>query len=326
MFEMLLKPKTLLRRPYLMGLFALFAVSVAVILSLKIFPESSSFLVVVFTIIPVIPVMVKLIEHEEYILEHSRHLLRAHPIITIYAWYFLGVVVAFAAWFLLLPAATGQTVFSEQTGAIYDFRGPSGFALLEHGDPVNPVSTIECDPVIVERMSRHGVDRCEAVDFNKDHIEEFLFYKDGQREFILELKEYQQDRENYRPIPYRAFLLRHILFNNLQIFLFVMLTSFIFGAGALFVITWNASIVGVFMADMFTQGMSKLSLAGFLVHGVPEFVSFFVAALAGGILSVVFLRHKPSDPQFKRIVLDFGILCAFSVLLLFIAAFLEVYL
>jgi hypothetical protein len=316
MLEMILKPIKIQHHPILMGLVAFISVSIAIILSWKIFPESSSILLITFTIIPAIPLMVKLIENEEYSLTHSKNIFRKHKIINIYGWYFGGLVLAFMIWYLILPPAISDNVFSEQMSAIYDFRGPSGFAVYR-----DTILDMKCDAELVER---YGGKHCEVVDFDKDYIEEYLFYENEKPSFLVELGPLQSQGDNYKPIEYKKFLLKHIFSNNIRILLFALLTSFIFGAGALFVITWNASIVGVFMGHM-VYNLSALELAGFFIHGVPEFLSFFLAAIAGGVLSVAIIKHKPSDKDFKIILKDFIILCTISIVILLIAAALEVY-
>ena len=317
MLELLLRPVRVRHHPMLMALLAFLSVSIAIILSWKIFPESSSLILVTFTIIPAIPIMVKLIEHEEYRLERSKNLFRKHQIINIYGWYFLGLILAFMLWYLLLPAPVSDRMFAEQRRAIYDFRGPSGFSTYSY----DPILDMKCDADIVTYF---GGGKCEVVDFDKDYIEEYLFYEDGDPAFIVELGAFQRDMRNYRPQQYEPFLIRHIFSNNIRILLFALLTSFIFGAGALFVITWNASIVGVFFGHMIFE-VSWLELANFFLHGIPEFLSFFLAAIAGGVLSVGLIRHHYRDPEFRTILKDCLILFAISVGVLLAAAVLEVY-
>jgi hypothetical protein len=323
MLELLLQPVRIRHHPYLMAVVAFFSVCIATIVSWKIFPESTSLLLITFTIIPIIPIMVKLIEKEEYVLERTRKIVLHHKIIIVFVWYFIGVVLGVLFWMLFLPSPLAHAMFSEQIDAIYDFRGPSGFSTYEAAvTEQEGIYNQECDPQIVEE---YGMRYCEVVDFDKDYVEEYLFYEAGERSFIVEPGKLQHNRGSYEPVGYNAYLLRHIFGNNLIILLFVLLTSFIFGAGAIFVLTWNASIVGVFIGKMIREGMAFPEIAGFFIHGVPEFISFFIAAIAGGILGVVMVRHKPKDKEFLRIIRDAVVFFGLSVVILAIAALLEVF-
>lgn len=134
-----------------------------------------------------------------------------------------------------------------------------------------------------------------------------------------------------------------IFFNNVKVLIFAILFSFIYGAGAIFIMTWNASVIaaaiGLFVrsslanyADVF--GFEKLcvyfqvSTAGllkYLPHGIPEILAYFTAALAGGIISVAVIRHDLGTAKFEHIILDSADLLLISIGLLFIAAIIEVW-
>ena len=60
-----------------------------------------------------------------------------------------------------------------------------------------------------------------------------------------------------------------------------------------------------------------------MLHGIPEMLGFFIAALAGGILSVVIIRHQFKDRYFVKILGDSLLLFGVSVVLIFIAALIE---
>lgn len=134
-----------------------------------------------------------------------------------------------------------------------------------------------------------------------------------------------------------------IFFNNLRVLILSILFSFFLGAGAIFILTWNAAIIGVAIGSFIRP---KLILAnellgaerlvsyfqtistGFLMyslHGVVEIAAYFVAALAGGIISVAIIRKDFRSAKFESIVYDVTILFILSVFLLLIAALLEVF-
>ena len=93
-----------------------------------------------------------------------------------------------------------------------------------------------------------------------------------------------------------------IFYSNMGVILFSVLFSFFFGAGAIFILAWNASVIGAAMGVFIRNNLgvyaSKLGFASisnymqtfsigllrYSIHGIPEVVSYFVASLAGGIL------------------------------------------
>ncbi|HII72238.1 TPA: hypothetical protein HA265_05785, partial [Candidatus Woesearchaeota archaeon] len=130
-----------------------------------------------------------------------------------------------------------------------------------------------------------------------------------------------------------------ILMNNLKILIFCFLLSFFFGAGSIFILTWNASVVavaiGVFIRNEILSklgptvstyfGIVSLGIMKYMTHGIVEIIAYFVGALAGGILSVAVIRHDFNTPEFKKVLLDATDGMAISVILLFIAAMIEVF-
>ena len=117
-----------------------------------------------------------------------------------------------------------------------------------------------------------------------------------------------------------------ILENNVYVMIFTLLFSFIFGAGAIFVLAWNASVIASAVA-IFAQyqiGDLPLGLARYMIHGIPEILAYFVTALAGGIFGVGFLRHSIQDKKFLRVVQNVFLLLFIAILILVFAAFVEV--
>ena len=88
----------------------------------------------------------------------------------------------------------------------------------------------------------------------------------------------------------------YILENNGGVLLFTIVLSLLYGAGAIFIIAWNASILGVFFGEMFLMGQHLKSfgfLQGMLIgHGPPELFSYVFGALAGAVLSAMISKGK----------------------------------
>ena len=110
-----------------------------------------------------------------------------------------------------------------------------------------------------------------------------------------------------------------ILFNNLKIVILALILSLIYGAGALMILTWNASVLGVFLAQ---QG---LQLWKYLPHAGLEFLGFFAASIAGGILSAGIEKHEVGTKNFKHVYEDALFLAIAAVLIIILAAIVEVY-
>ncbi len=123
---------------------------------------------------------------------------------------------------------------------------------------------------------------------------------------------------------YQSFLA--ILLNNLQVMMFSFLFSFAFGAGAVFIIVWNAAILGVFIGQL-SKNIFELPFISllFIPHGIPEIAAYLLAGLAGGIISAAIVRKIPTHTM-ETIILDAFKMMTLAVALVFIAAGIEVYL
>lgn len=133
-------------------------------------------------------------------------------------------------------------------------------------------------------------------------------------------------------------LFTKILFNNLKVLTFCILFSLFYGAGAIFVLTWNASVIATAMgafiknnlassSSVFSAHVSSfgLSMVRYFTHGIPEIVAYFVAALAGGIISVAIVKKDYRTENLYKIMLDVSNLIIISVVILIIAAAIETY-
>ena len=130
-----------------------------------------------------------------------------------------------------------------------------------------------------------------------------------------------------------------ILSHNLEILVLCILFSFIYGLGAIFIITWNSTVLGVAIgsfikAELATlasvtttqySGIVAMSILRFAIHGIPEILAFFTAGLAGGIISVAVIRHHLFSKKANMIIADSSLLIIISLVLLVFAALLEVF-
>ncbi|MCX8194347.1 MAG: stage II sporulation protein M [Candidatus Pacearchaeota archaeon] len=119
-----------------------------------------------------------------------------------------------------------------------------------------------------------------------------------------------------------------ILSNNFYVLLFSLLFSFLFGAGALFILAWNASVIAAAVGVFAQSNLSNLptGLARYLIHGLPEIASYFIAALAGGIIGTAIIKHEFGNEKFWHVLQDSLDLIILALIVLIISAFIEVFL
>lgn len=138
-------------------------------------------------------------------------------------------------------------------------------------------------------------------------------------------------------------LFSRIFFNNLKVMIFCILFSVTFGLGAIFILVWNASVIGVALGNFIRSHMSMYSsaigfvkAAGYLhvtswgimryaIHGIPEILAYFIAGLAGGIISIAIVRHDFGTKKFDTILLDATDLVLMAIMTLVVAGLIETF-
>lgn len=131
-----------------------------------------------------------------------------------------------------------------------------------------------------------------------------------------------------------AFL--RVLSNNLRVLSFSLIFSFLYGSGALFILTWNASIIGVAIGDVIRKGVNQasnpltgyfaylpLGLSRYMIHGIFEIAAYLFGGIAGSIISVAMIRHDMGSEGYYEVLKDSLDLIILSFLLLIIGALLE---
>ncbi|MBN2454588.1 stage II sporulation protein M [Candidatus Woesearchaeota archaeon] len=134
-----------------------------------------------------------------------------------------------------------------------------------------------------------------------------------------------------------------IFLNNAKVLLFTLLFAFFYGAGAVFILSWNAAVVGVAIGAFARNALARiavevgsvgvgnyfstysLGLFRYMTHGTFEILAYFIAALAGGIISVAVAKHEFNTPKFKHVLLDSVDLIIISLAILIFAAAMEVF-
>jgi uncharacterized membrane protein SpoIIM required for sporulation len=116
-----------------------------------------------------------------------------------------------------------------------------------------------------------------------------------------------------------------IIFNNVGVLFLSFLFAFLFGSGAIFILAWNASVLSAaigLVAKSF-GGMKGLpvALVTFLPHGSFEILAYFIAGIAGGLISAVVIRKR--SKWFWVVTQDSFKMIGVSIVLLIIGAIIE---
>jgi len=164
----------------------------------------------------------------------------------------------------------------------------------------------------------------------------YIFFPDM---FLLQKKAIEDIRIEIMTLAKGSYLEKeaifsYILINNMKVLLLFFLFSFIFGAGAIYLLLWNASIIGVFLGIKAEEHLGNIlikyilhplyKLILLLPHGFFEFLAYFLAALSGGIVSIALIKNLDKE-KLERILADSILLFVFSIIFLVIGAFIEAY-
>jgi len=134
-----------------------------------------------------------------------------------------------------------------------------------------------------------------------------------------------------------------IFLNNFKVLLFAIFFAFFYGAGAIFILTWNASVIsaalGGFVKDKLAVYAASIGATGvfqyfqsyslgflrYSIHGIPEIAAYFIGGLAGSIISFAVINRDLEGSHYKKIMVDVIQLTLIAIAVLIIAALLEVY-
>jgi len=281
--ESLSTPEKAEKKPYELFFLGAMYAAIAIFLSVWVFREESSIIMILLTVISCVPLLYNTMRFEEekdISIVNERLLIKEHAKALIFFMsLFIGFVISFSAAFIMLP----QDLVQEN---LFDAQ-------------LNTIRTINSN-VAGESTST-----------------------------ILN--------------PLNTRLFTQILSNNLKVLIFCIFFSFFYGAGAIFILTWNASVISAAIGSFFRTNIStyasalgftkaagyfhiySISLLRYFLHGIPEILGYFIGGLAGGIISVAVIRHDFGSKLFKHVIRDSFSLIFLAVLTLAIAAVLEVF-
>jgi uncharacterized membrane protein SpoIIM required for sporulation len=279
MLEMLINARKAERRPWEMFFIGVFYSSVSILLVSWIFNQdpvlskASGILVVTFTVMFSIPFVYYIFKFEESKVTDrvgAIGRIKMHrKAIYAFMWLFIGFVIGFAFWYMVLPTTTS---FRAQVETYCGINRPGSFD--------------EC-------VTQYGI---------KESTAPTAFLSNQERLFL-------------------------IFANNIYVLIFTIIFSLLFGAGVIFVLAWNASVIAAAIGIFTQSDLSALpfGLFRFMIHGIPEIAAYFVAALAGGIISIAVIKHEIGTDRFWEVLQDSLNLIILAVVILLVAALMEVF-
>ncbi len=273
--ESLMTPPRAESHPFAVFLLGGAYATLAIFLSMWIFEEQSSMVMVFLASLAALPLMyhtMRFEEHKDISAVEGQSLLRQHaPALLFYLMLFVGMSVAYSFWYLALPSDMASGLFRVQAQTI-------------------------------SNLNQHVTGKITQTS-----------------------------------------LLSKIFLNNIKVMIFCILFSFLYGSGAIFILTWNSSVIGAAVGNFVRTHMAKfadtvglervgayfyvssLSVLRYAIHGIPEIFAYIVAGLAGGILSVAIVKHDFGTGKFEKVLLDVSDLVLLAVMILFVAAVVEVF-
>lgn len=280
MLESLINPQKKERGPIKMLFVGLLYASLSILLTKWFFggdavlSQYSGFIVIAFCIMFTLPFMYFLIkqeEEEDEVVSGFYRVWKSHgDALYAFMWLFLGMIVAFSFWNIVLQ---DPNLFNAQLETYCQINSPG------------------------------NMDGC---------IEKYSFSEPSVTGDATTSKELR---------------LLSIIENNVYVMIFTLLFSLIFGAGAIFILAWNASVISsaitVFTKSDLTQIPS--GLLRYMIHGFPEIAAYFITALAGGIFGVGILKNGFKNAKFLRVLENTFILLFTAILIILIAGLIEVY-
>jgi uncharacterized membrane protein SpoIIM required for sporulation len=125
--------------------------------------------------------------------------------------------------------------------------------------------------------------------------------------------------------------------NNLLVVFAAIILSFFYGAGGLFLIAWNASLLAVVLINYITSFSIKTGLLnsffvvkhgvigflGFVPHGFFEILAYFIASVIGAIFARDLFKDIFSTPFKWDSIRDLLYLFLFAIVCLIIGALIE---
>ncbi|MBW2989859.1 stage II sporulation protein M [Candidatus Woesearchaeota archaeon] len=132
-------------------------------------------------------------------------------------------------------------------------------------------------------------------------------------------------------------LFSRIFLNNVKVLILCIIFAFIYGFGAIFILTWNASVIGTAIGNFVRSNisnspgfalyfkMTSLGILRYMIHGIPEILAYFIGGLAAGIISIAIIKHDFRSKKFHHVLMDSTDMLLLSLAVLLVAALIEVF-
>lgn len=116
-------------------------------------------------------------------------------------------------------------------------------------------------------------------------------------------------------------LFTQILTNNMAVFGLIFLASALIGSAGAFILTWNASVLGVFFSHLISlRGTSEyVNPILYVPHATLEMSGFIIAGITGSLISAAVYREHFQYSTWQ----DYGLLLGLGASLVVTGAFLE---
>ena len=363
----LYSPSMVSHKPAYMFLEALFLSFFSAICSYLIFPkEYISLGILVFITIGSIPIFTKLFSYSSYLSNYNKPFFKRHySLIMSLIYFFLGVLVSYIILFFVLSLSYNLNIYS--VGESIEITGVNN-----HNYIIN-IDEITSEYILASLIEKDSI--LESKYFYKTQYIEFSNYKlnntflitnleenkvtlssgDGLREniFYTQLKEIKgvnalrgkltgqvigKDINSSTTTYSKAFNI--IFINNLGVVIKAALLSFFYGAGAIFLIAWNSSILAsvisldifVSLAPVVSNGFlgvmhglfnSLYLFLGYIPHGLPELLAYFIISFAGAMFSRDLFKGMFTSEFKWKIIRDLVFMILLALLLLLIGALIE---
>lgn len=265
MIESLIKPEKAKKFPALMLLISIIYVSIAILLSLWVFPGDPSLAAVFLTTMALIPFMVRILKNEEKeemhdLVTNEKGINIHKKVLFVFLFLWIGLTIGYTIWCSLLPEEVYNQVFNSQLTEIRIITRPfTGNAIT----------------------------------------------------------------------PEMAFNI--IVLNNIKVMMFCLLFSFLFGAGAAFILTWNASVVATAIGSFIRSQISisyfgavPIAFGKYLIHGIPETIAYFMAAIAGGLISAAIVKEDFKSKKFIKLIINAIDMIVLAIIFVIISGLIEI--
>lgn len=362
-FGLIYSPSKLYNKPHLLFLEAIFLTIVSVFLSLFIFPDQYlSFGILMFLTIGSIPMFTKLFSYNSYLSNYQKPFLKRHAsLLTSLAYFFVGVFVSFVIFFFLFSLNYDLETYNLNDKIIISDSGISEFYYLitEINDNDIQITLYQNNqPIRKGNFFRGEYINFKGYEFNKTFLITDVNDKvsfsvgNGIREniFFVQLKERsgldalrgQLTGQVIGTVSKASFkdVFSLIFLNNFNVAIKAIVMSFFYGAGALFLISWNASVLAgvvaldifVSMAPLVSEGLKGFFIGifqscflfiGYLPHGLPELLAYFLVSFSGAMIARDLFKGLFNSEFRWQIIKDFIFIFLLALLLLFVGAIIE---